>query len=324
MNGICSGNEDDHINKKLKIEAVGAEDLFNPNGPLTVESNGDKTDEEDPTCILCFESAVIDDKLIIQHQCEQCAKNSWKICFTCNENLLSRTCPVCRSDYAPIILHLVPDHNTLFLFSSSQPLLSNISNSNNLTIENFCHSKPYKRFTNIHNYAIAGEPLMKLGNTSMEEDDRVMMIYKFGIIRHLIGKSNVAVWSPSKSRMFFSLPQEFVDDPCTTPDVSCHTISMPMTADRVKDKVFLFTNKVWDEIEHELENGPIPNNGEIMPCKQAIQWILSHTRDESDQIFTMMQPQDWEKVLNPEDCEDALNAIRATIVSPTITGTAVP
>jgi hypothetical protein len=35
-----------------------------------------------------------------------CTAHAWHICEVCDENLLSRTCPVCNADYAPRILHV--------------------------------------------------------------------------------------------------------------------------------------------------------------------------------------------------------------------------
>jgi hypothetical protein len=62
---------------------------------------------EEEVCILCMEADDTANPLI-QHNCPQCARQAWKICYSCNESLLSRTCPVCRSDYAPLLLYFVP------------------------------------------------------------------------------------------------------------------------------------------------------------------------------------------------------------------------
>ena len=55
-------------------------------------------------CAICFES----DKLLEGHGCATCKKDSWKICESCNESRLSRTCPICAGDYSPLILYAVP------------------------------------------------------------------------------------------------------------------------------------------------------------------------------------------------------------------------
>lgn len=55
-------------------------------------------------CAICFES----EKLLEVHGCATCKKDSWKICESCNESRLSRTCPICAGDYSPLILYSVP------------------------------------------------------------------------------------------------------------------------------------------------------------------------------------------------------------------------
>lgn len=59
----------------------------------------------DETCIVCMESNSTEKPFMENHQCKQCSIGAWHICVCCNESLLSRTCPVCRSEYAPIVLH---------------------------------------------------------------------------------------------------------------------------------------------------------------------------------------------------------------------------
>eukprot|EP00462_Mataza_sp_D1_P021891 CAMPEP_0175140366 /NCGR_PEP_ID=MMETSP0087-20121206/11436_1 /TAXON_ID=136419 /ORGANISM="Unknown Unknown, Strain D1" /LENGTH=272 /DNA_ID=CAMNT_0016423515 /DNA_START=178 /DNA_END=999 /DNA_ORIENTATION=- len=44
---------------------------------------------------------------LLPHQCSICKPLAWKVCDKCNENLLSRTCPMCNSDYAPLPLYRV-------------------------------------------------------------------------------------------------------------------------------------------------------------------------------------------------------------------------
>lgn len=78
-----------------------------------VSSCGDNVyqeEEAEEVCIVCMETNL-SDKQLVKHQCHQCAENAWKICVCCNEALLSRTCPVCRSEYAPIILYSMPGIN---------------------------------------------------------------------------------------------------------------------------------------------------------------------------------------------------------------------
>ena len=67
-----------------------------------------QSEQRELMCILCMEEGSVESPLLSEHQCAQCNKDAWKICACCNETILSRTCPVCRGNYAPILLHVVP------------------------------------------------------------------------------------------------------------------------------------------------------------------------------------------------------------------------
>jgi hypothetical protein len=58
-------------------------------------------------CVLCFDEHS-ETSPLQSHCCPQCKKDAWKICLVCHEGILSRSCPVCRGDYAPLIMHIVP------------------------------------------------------------------------------------------------------------------------------------------------------------------------------------------------------------------------
>jgi len=55
--------------------------------------------EEEIICAICFEN----NNLLPQHGCKQCNQESFKICKGCHNSCLSRLCPLCRGEYAPII-----------------------------------------------------------------------------------------------------------------------------------------------------------------------------------------------------------------------------
>ena len=71
-----------------------------------------KTTKTEDQCVLCFRNRAelneADSPLMPTHSCPQCNKTSWSICEECEETCLSRKCPVCRSPYAPVILHQFP------------------------------------------------------------------------------------------------------------------------------------------------------------------------------------------------------------------------
>ncbi len=60
------------------------------------------------SCAICMEEGTDVSPILPSHQCPQCVKEAWSICLVCNESLLSRRCPICKGDYAPVVMHLVP------------------------------------------------------------------------------------------------------------------------------------------------------------------------------------------------------------------------
>lgn len=83
--------DDQQVNKRQKI----------------IEGN------DDVVCAVCMrdvnELMTAECPMMDEHNCPQCNKASWKICEECEETVLSRKCPVCRGEYAPIILYEFPD-----------------------------------------------------------------------------------------------------------------------------------------------------------------------------------------------------------------------
>lgn len=283
---------EDDSSKRTKV----AHDVINPtndaNRPELVitPASTEKSEQLDPICIVCMEEGSAESPLLDVHQCGQCSKDAWRICACCNETILSRTCPVCRGNYAPILLHVVPGKNIyacewLYMFK----------------LRVF-----YFDFT-------IGMPLNQLANKELATEAKSLLLYKFGIIRHLISKSNVAVWNPEQGKMHLSLPREFSSD---TDEVCCLTVTIPMSADRIVNNTFAFNNSVWDEIESEVETGT-SQTGDMKDSKLAVQWLLSFTRHEGHQILSMMTLSDWEQMMDPAkstDTAEALQTITSNIV----------
>jgi len=73
--------------------------------PADEEEEEDQNGEE---CSLCMHHGSNENPLLPSHQCPQCKQGAWKVCQCCHELLLSRSCPICRGDYAPIVMHVVP------------------------------------------------------------------------------------------------------------------------------------------------------------------------------------------------------------------------
>lgn len=158
-----------------------------------------------------------------------------------------------------------------------------------------------------------GHPLTKLADKSLDPEEKTMLLYKFGIIRHLIGRTNVGVWRPSQSRMFFCLPQELIPN---SDDYTCLAVSVPLGRDRIETGRFSFHNSLWNEIENEIENGGEEYAGLELHGKEAVDWTLSHTKEPGAMIFTHMKDTDWEIYMDPSQSKEAVAAIRETLVTP--------
>lgn len=162
-------------------------------------------------------------------------------------------------------------------------------------------------------FGMAGLPLKKLADPTLTAEERATLLYKFGVVRQLITKSNVAVWTSSDQSMHFSLPQKMTE---TSEDVSVVIVSIPFDLSRLQGGKFLFNNDVWDEIENTIEHGAV-HAGEMVDLSKATQWLLSFTKEDGHSLFTMMAPDDWTFMLDPgesPDINDALKAIRECIV----------
>ena len=88
------------------------DDVGRPNKKQKVDTPPDDIDET-ACCIVCMRSreelATGESPLMDHHSCPQCNISSWSICEECEEHCLSRKCPVCRGQYAPIVLYAFPD-----------------------------------------------------------------------------------------------------------------------------------------------------------------------------------------------------------------------
>ena len=119
--------------------------------------------------------------------------------------------------------------------------------------------------------------------------------------------------------MHFSLPQKISSGPIE--EQSYALVSIACEEERVNGETFAFTNKVWDEIENEIESGEV-TVGEIVEQQAAIQAMLAVTKNPGHILFTMLSPDDWQYMLDPSesmDTTEALKAIRTTIFRPVLT-----
>ena len=93
--------------KRLRINEQ-AEFFTTNDGDVKGDEDDGNEEEQEEYCSLCMEVGTDECPILEDHQCPQCAPGAWKICQVCNEALLSRTCPVCRGEYAPILMYPMP------------------------------------------------------------------------------------------------------------------------------------------------------------------------------------------------------------------------
>lgn len=97
----CADGGDSDGNKKCTNAAV---DIDKSESSL-VENNDVLN-----SCAICMETPE-SGKNISFHSCPTCKKDAWKICEVCNESRLSRSCPICNGDYAPLVLYSMPSES---------------------------------------------------------------------------------------------------------------------------------------------------------------------------------------------------------------------
>lgn len=104
----------DQVSKKARIEtdSTPAEEVIHDSAvktsvptriPNVIEILNDEI-----LCAICMGSDGNDIKLLKTHNCPTCVPGAWNICDVCDDNLLSRSCPVCNSDYSPRVLYVAP------------------------------------------------------------------------------------------------------------------------------------------------------------------------------------------------------------------------
>ena len=129
-----------------------------------------------------------------------------------------------------------------------------------------------------------------------DPQERYIATIKTQIFCDIVLRSNCAVFSPNKNRMYFSLPKGETSSPTTTSNEETEFIlaSIPMSVDRMIDPTqFAFTNKIWDEIEQEAENTGNENETVIVPPKAALKWIIEHGINDTSVIMTPVTSETW-------------------------------
>lgn len=166
-----------------------------------------------------------------------------------------------------------------------------------------------------------GLPLKRLADPSLNDEEKTKLLYKFGVIRQVIGRSNVAAWSEQNKKMFFSLPQKITSKVNADEEVLYSITSVPLDPTLAAGDVFLFTNQIWDAIENEVEHGAV-HAGEEVELQGALNHILNVTKEDGHKLYTMMSPTDWDHMMDPsgecKETSEALRIIRQSILQPVL------
>mmetsp|Transcript_23909 Transcript_23909/g.32750 ORF Transcript_23909/g.32750 Transcript_23909/m.32750 type:complete len:238 (-) Transcript_23909:1640-2353(-) len=65
-------------------------------------------ESDEVVCRICMEVPTDDNYFMEFHQCTRCLPSDYVICFVCHGTVVTRLCPRCHADYAPIVLHEMP------------------------------------------------------------------------------------------------------------------------------------------------------------------------------------------------------------------------
>lgn len=217
---------------------------------------------DENTCAVCMESASEERQILAKHNCPQCAPDAWKICDICDNHMISKICPVCRSDYAPRILYKVQGH----------PL---------------CAVMP-------------ADKSQRLVDAELKR-----AVAKATFLKKILGLFDVALLCPVESVLLFIYPNQKSDEPTAEIAVggkeqgASATIcvaEIPMSADKLilKDDKFELNNKVWDDLEKQIEAG---GDCHILAPGAAFKRLFDATRRVGSVLLTPLSPPDFDEAI---------------------------
>ncbi|RYH14475.1 hypothetical protein EON65_33575 [archaeon] len=139
------------------------------------------------------------------------------------------------------------------------------------------------------------------------------------MVRQLVSKVNMAVYTPSTQKMHFTLPKHMTENASEQDGDEASSVvivSIPFDSQRFPSPdTFNFTNSIWDEIENIIETGEVQAGAEVA-LPQATTWLLGHTRESGHVLFSMVTPAEWGQLLNVEapDVRDAVQKMLGEIL----------
>lgn len=200
---------------------------------------------DERSCLVCFEAGNDENPLLERHNCPVCVSTAWKICMQCDSHLLSRQCPVCRSDYAPQAYYAVEGPSLASVYVCTDPMV------------------------------------------------KVKLISKLTLVKTIMSRANVGVWQPGKSTMVFSFPKDELGDDGKSP--LCCTCAVSLNPNLIENGKFLFTNKIWDDIILQSEDG---TEVESFTVTKAFKVIVDATNEKDSILLTPFPPETFDNILN--------------------------
>lgn len=148
----------------------------------------------------------------------------------------------------------------------------------------------------------------------MNDDERALVIYKIGITRGIISRSNTMAFIPFDNTMYFSIPQEYDHE---TQEMYFLTISVPAQhlVDNIRGDTFVFDNSVWNALAEASVTSANQDNEVYRTTSEVIYWQLSNLAYEGCSLYTMFSPEKWAEMLDPVACASAVMAIRENVIT---------
>lgn len=221
--------------------------------------------EATPTaCAICFEGHN-DGKTIMDHQCSQCKAGAWYICELCNESRLSRTCPLCNGDYAPLLLYAMPNESVLF-------------DEYNCGFEQETKARALKAIQ------FAKLKLITVSNVVVWCPSEQVMKFSLPID---------ATLKPKDIR-YMTATLSVNDEK-----------HLPMVTDIQRKQEFAFSNRIWDSLEEGIESGAgeVDNNAhgdasQTCDIRGAMGFIMNALRDPTSVLYTTMSREDIQRLID--------------------------
>ena len=278
---------------------------------------GEESAEEELKCAICFEGPEKKEgRGQMLHQCSTCSPNAWHVCEQCNEQLLSRTCPLCKQHYAPRVLYAlkgrplrdaldpaVDKQEKLLLTWKIQFLEKSIP-----TVNTMCWIPAAavgtvtttNTTTSTTTTTTSTSTTTSALTTAAPEASRRLSV-SYAAVDESSSKSSkgTAIFCLPKDEGVIIVklkldPQTFVDSGRGSKSNNARdiAISSGVDTDAADTSKFLFNNSTWDLIERSVEGGSVEDSEELSGAEGARKMIKICVK-EGGALFLPIEPSTW-------------------------------